>query len=303
MSTMQFTSKNSKIRRGTSLLLSSVLTLAILFILVTLSTPIEYENEHGDAGRDGDYIDLDEMSDEELEDICKSRGFELVRELNATTGEPILYTHQDYVDAASECLQIEADLEEILTKHPEILEDVKRESERMMHQRDRLQDKLDQIEMGMGKVEKEPVLAGTSVKQGQETDAVAEEILELIQNERGGSTVFNETTRLEEIVSNTTPALKPKSLFDPKEIAREVIQHIKSDATKVLNIIAPKQLRVQVRPALRTFLTVAKDMGLSIYDLMRRYLTVFWGENNDIRNSTTSTDANAGSPPSPGESG
>lgn len=280
--------------------MSSVLTLAILFILVTLSTPIEYENEHGDADRDGDYIDLDEMSDEELEDICKSRGFELVRELNATTGEPILYTHQDYVDAASECLQIEADLEEILTKHPEILEDVRRESERMMHQRDRLQDKLNQIEMGMGKVEKEPVPADTWVEQGQETDAVAEEILELIQNERGGSTVFNATTRLEEIVSNTTPALKPKSLFDPKEIAREVIQHIKSDATKVLNIIAPKHLRVQVRPALRTFLTVAKDMGLSIYDLMRRHLTVFWGENNDIRNSTTGTDANAGSPPSQG---
>jgi CHASE3 domain sensor protein len=294
---MQTTSKDSKIRRGTSLLFSSVLTLAILLILVTLSTPIEYENAHGDADIDDDYIDLDAMSDEELEDICKSRGFELVRELNTTTGEPILYTHQDYVDAASECLQIEADLEEILTNHPEILEDVKRESERMMHQRDILQEKLDQMEVGMGEVEKEPVSAG---KRGQETDSVSEEILESIQNERAGSTVVNSTTRLEEIVSNTTPALKPKSIYDPKEITREVIQQIKSDATSVLNIIAPKHLRDQVRPALTTFVTVAKDMGLSIYDLMRRYLTAFWGKTDDIRNRT-SNDANAGSPASPGE--
>ena len=46
------------------------------------------------------------MTDEELEEICTSRGFELVRDDDDT----IVYTHQDYVDAANECLQIEADL-------------------------------------------------------------------------------------------------------------------------------------------------------------------------------------------------
>lgn len=62
-----------------------------------------------EADDDG-YYDLEEMSDEELEEICTSRGFELVREVDEVTGEPVVYSHQDYVDAASECLQIEADL-------------------------------------------------------------------------------------------------------------------------------------------------------------------------------------------------
>ena len=52
------------------------------------------------------YYNLEEMTDEELEEICTSRGFELVR----ADDDTIIYTHQDYVDAANECLQIEADL-------------------------------------------------------------------------------------------------------------------------------------------------------------------------------------------------
>jgi len=64
-----------------------------------------------DADEDADEeYDLADMTDEELEEICVSRGFELVRELDKTTGDEVVYTHQDYVDAASECLQIEEDL-------------------------------------------------------------------------------------------------------------------------------------------------------------------------------------------------
>ena len=54
--------------------------------------------------------ELVDLTDEELEQICTSRGFELVHEVDANTGELETYTHQDYVDAASECLQIEAEL-------------------------------------------------------------------------------------------------------------------------------------------------------------------------------------------------
>ena len=66
------------------------------------------EDEVGaSAGQDVDkYYNLEEMTDEELEEICTSRGFELVRDDDDT----VIYTHQDYVDAANECLQIEADL-------------------------------------------------------------------------------------------------------------------------------------------------------------------------------------------------
>ncbi|KAL3805647.1 hypothetical protein HJC23_005891 [Cyclotella cryptica] len=295
--------KNSNIRRGRRLLFSSVLKLAILLTLVALSTPMEHETEHGDTDVDDDYIDLDEMSDEELEEICKSRGFELVRELNATTGEPILYTHQDYVDAATECLQIESDLEEILTNHPEILEDVERESKRMMNERDILQEKLGGLQDDMVKVEKESASAGTSGTRERESDALPEESSKSMQNERGGSTIVNATTQSEGITSDANPTLKPKSLYDPKEIAREVLRQIKSDATMLLNIIAPKQLRDQFSPALRTFGRVAKDMGSSIYDLVRRYLTAFWGNSGNLRNNSTRNDINAEIPASPREDG
>lgn len=69
----------------------------------------ELTQEANDMSRahdeDGDeYIDLVDMTDEELEEICTSRGFELIRE------DGQVYTHEDYVNAASECLQIETDL-------------------------------------------------------------------------------------------------------------------------------------------------------------------------------------------------
>ena len=59
---------------------------------------------------ENEYYNLEAMTNEELEEICTSRGFELVRETDDNTGEEIVYTHQDYIDAATECLQIEEDL-------------------------------------------------------------------------------------------------------------------------------------------------------------------------------------------------
>ena len=76
-----------------------------------LASAAETSNEDevgASAGQDVDkYYNLEEMTDEELEEICTSRGFELVRDDDDDT---VIYTHQDYVDAANECLQIEADL-------------------------------------------------------------------------------------------------------------------------------------------------------------------------------------------------
>ena len=58
---------------------------------------------------DEEYYNLEAMTNEELEEICTSRGFELVHEQDGN-GKEIVYTHQDYIDAATECLQIEEDL-------------------------------------------------------------------------------------------------------------------------------------------------------------------------------------------------
>lgn len=49
-----------------------------------------------------DEIDLDSLSDPELEEICTLRGFELVKEG--------VFSHDDYVEAARQCLAIERDM-------------------------------------------------------------------------------------------------------------------------------------------------------------------------------------------------
>lgn len=51
---------------------------------------------------------LQKMSKEELEEICTERGFELIKdEIDSSTGQPVVSTHQDHVDAAWQCLQME----------------------------------------------------------------------------------------------------------------------------------------------------------------------------------------------------
>ena len=63
------------------------------------------------AGTVVESMDLTTMSDEELEDICAERGFELIKdELDEETGELIVFTRDDYIDAARQCLLIEQQL-------------------------------------------------------------------------------------------------------------------------------------------------------------------------------------------------
>ena len=60
------------------------------------------------SGNDAE-ISLESMTNEELEELCTSRGFELVKELdeNGVEGE---ITREDYIDAARQCLEIESEM-------------------------------------------------------------------------------------------------------------------------------------------------------------------------------------------------
>eukprot|EP00970_Alexandrium_tamarense_P018373 scaffold13330_cov205-Alexandrium_tamarense.AAC.10 len=240
---------------------------------------------------DDEYIDLISMSDEELEAICIYRGFELVREIDATTGEPLEYTHQDYVDAASECLQIEQDLEEILTKHPEILDDVRKESEDMMKERDRLQWQLDQMQNKESN--------GTNAEAGdtqQQTDTdhqTGEDLSNAsILGDEHATTNDENASATNDTSDNTVTMHKP--IYDVNEIVVEVIQQIKSDVLKVVDFVAPEHVRQQIRPALQTFVSVAKDMSMSVYGLVKRYVKAFL----DTNEGSVGGDSNDGDPTS-----
>ena len=54
-------------------------------------------------------LDFTNMTNEELEAICKNRGFELVRELDEN-GKEKEFTREDYIDAAKQCLDIELEM-------------------------------------------------------------------------------------------------------------------------------------------------------------------------------------------------
>ena len=52
---------------------------------------------------------LQQMTNEELEAICTSRGFELVKELDES-GNVRPFTRDDYMDAAKQCLDVESEM-------------------------------------------------------------------------------------------------------------------------------------------------------------------------------------------------
>ena len=68
----------------------------------TTSKLNEIDNEDGD-------FDMEKMSKAELESICRTRGFELVNETD-TSGNLIEYLHHDNIEAAQQCLAIEAEM-------------------------------------------------------------------------------------------------------------------------------------------------------------------------------------------------
>ena len=52
-------------------------------------------------------VDLDSLSDAELEAICYDLGFELLNNVeDNVTGAKVEFTHKDYVEAARQCLAV-----------------------------------------------------------------------------------------------------------------------------------------------------------------------------------------------------
>ena len=87
-------------------------------------------------------VDLNTLTNDELVAICTDRGFELVFEQDDATEEPLEYTHEDYVDAARECLKLEAEMEAFYEGNPEMLREMEEERERMIKEQEELEQKL-----------------------------------------------------------------------------------------------------------------------------------------------------------------
>ena len=210
--------------------------------------------------------------------------------------------------------------EEILQKNPQILEDVRRESERMMDERDRLQSQLD--EMNTDEEDTAAIIPENIViddlNQTQEDDYnstqqeryTAEEETDETRNideaETEEQSTNYSTDNTEGGVTETDTTSTNQPIYTFKEITMEVIEQMKADFTKVKNFLIPErtQQKIQpiieqhvmpflktvteqhVKPAMKTIISVAKDMSVTAVDLVKRHVTAFLSKSDGEEQSS-----------------
>ena len=94
--------KNKRVIRKMKLFLLLVLVWSTIIVVSSSSSESTLKRD--------DEIDLESLTNEELEQICMMRGFELKKEVDTQTGKLVEYSHEDYVEAARQCLDIEAEM-------------------------------------------------------------------------------------------------------------------------------------------------------------------------------------------------
>jgi exonuclease VII small subunit len=118
----------------------SVLALALRF-------PVESDSTEDMAtAEDNEWVSLDDLTDAELENICTSRGFELLREEENGENGDIIYNHKYYVEAAEQCLAIAEEIEKVLQENPDMLQQLVEEVARLEKRKVELEEALDRME-------------------------------------------------------------------------------------------------------------------------------------------------------------
>jgi len=211
--------------------------------------------------------------------------------------------------------------EEILQKNPQILDDVRRESERMMDERDRLQSQLD--EMNTDEEDTAAIIPENIViddlNQTQEDDYnstqqeryTAEEETDETRNNIDESETEEQSTNYstdntEGGVTEADTKSTNQPIYTFKEITMEVIEQMKADFTKVKNFLIPErtQKKIQliieqhampflktateqhIKPAMKTIISVAKDMSSTAVDLVKRHVTAFLSKSDGEEQSS-----------------
>ena len=152
---------------------------ALLFVAAFLRTREAYAETAVAVDAEAvDYtqVDLNTLTNDELAAICTDRGFELVFELDDATEESLEYTHEDYVDAARECLKLEAEMEAFYEENPEMLREMEEERERMMKEQEELEQKLKEAQdkLDKRKAKKAPE-GGAFVKKAKEGEEAGDD--------------------------------------------------------------------------------------------------------------------------------
>lgn len=249
--------------------------------------PVTTEAKADTESDDGQEIDLASLTNEELEEICTSRGFEVVKEKDEETGEFKKYSHEDYINAAKQCLDMEAEMEAILNENPELIKEIEAEAERMRQENERLEneiknminDNIDEDQADGEQVDKadESVESETETAEENSTDGEtpiedngnvvieedSDEVLDLDSGKSYEPTKDTSTdTSVEEI---------PAEDISFMSITREVKDQMIKDVNRVADLLLPPQLRGPLKKALEPVVQVVKGALSTTVDMVKRY--------------------------------
>lgn len=176
---------------------------------------------------------------------------------------------------------------------------MKQETERMNAERDRLQSQLDEMQaeeaLSMNETEEDHTSAqieshdlGEEIE--EEHDDNVDEDNKIQNTDEKQEQSIDKTAGITE--TETTSNNQP--IYDFKEITMEVIAQMKADFIKVKNLLIPERLQQQInpilekhvvpvlkefteqlKPAVKTLISVAKDMSCSVVDLIKRHAAAF----------------------------
>lgn len=181
---------------------------------VNVDVDINDEND-GDDEPLTSTSDLDNFSESELEDICIQRGFEVVKEDNVN------YTHEDYVDAARQCLFMEEEMEKALQEDPEFLKELEDERNRMMEEKQKLEEQL--LALLREEEEKAKLLSAAAAaeneNQSTSSDDDKDADKELDRDDDNERQSNSETFDTEQINSNENFESDPTQTIQPDEAA------------------------------------------------------------------------------------
>lgn len=280
--------------------MKKLLSLFLLLFVVNNSSCMEDSEQDNSMNSNTDnleqYLDLEKLSNSELETICTTRGFEVIKE-TTENGTEVEYTRDDYLEAASQCLAIEAEMEKVLQENPNILDDLKEESQNLTKEKEKLEAELSEQKSKLSN--EEEILAfipKEEEKNSNETVSISEEeeIIDLdveeskqVEKETIESSTTNspserndeqeETSIPKNITDHTVKQEKDISNFTTKDIFMEIKKQIQRDITNVINIILPKSIRDPIQKIVTPLTVVMKSSVSSAIDIIKRYMVAILG--------------------------
>ena len=249
-------------------------------------TPITTDATAETGSDDEQEVDLASLTDEELEEICTSRGFEVVKEKDEETGEFKKYSHEDYINAAKQCLDMEAEMEAILNENPELIKEIEAEAERMRQENERLENEIknmindnidgdqaadEQVDKNDDSNESETEAAeestdGETTTKDNGNVVIEEDSDEVLDLDSGKSYEPTKDTSTDASVEEI-----PTEDISFTSITREVKDQMIKDFNRVADLLLPPQLRGPLKKALEPIVQVVKGALSTTVDMVKRY--------------------------------